>query len=131
MTTGRINQVTIRHPGRTLGAPAPEGGRSLALPDGRRAPKRPQPQATRRLRQARPRATDSIIPTEFPRGWSAAPGFGHLAARPRCMHPPSGGGQRPLTPFHRRLSAVASPRRSCWRRWRSQASTDPNVCPLP
>src|SRR5207248_8107686 len=72
MTTGRINQVTILNPTRNRAGHLPEGRRSLSLPKGMNTAK-PYP-ATGTLPptgEEHP-ATDSIAPTEFPKGRSAA-----------------------------------------------------------
>jgi len=70
MTTGRINQVTIlTRPPERRGATSPEGGgreryRAGMGGDGSHA----QPRAPGAPEESRRRATDSIAPTEFPRG---------------------------------------------------------------
>ena len=131
MTTGRINQVTITRPGTNRGThPTARRGGICCY---QMAEERRSIPSRERITggTSETRATDSIAPTEYPKGWSAALGFGHEAAHLRCIYPSSGGGPRPFTPFHRRLTVVASPRGSCCRRQQQPGIHRPRRCLLP
>jgi len=89
MTTGRINQVTIVNPSAEANERTPR--RRPDVPDGREKPKRPQPQASEAYKTPKPRATDSIAPTEFPKLRSATGGTRLLhRLLPRHIRPSGG-----------------------------------------
>ena len=90
MTTGRINQVTIVSPTRRSGrANPPKEAMMYRKEGGSRSD--PQPQASRVCETPKPRATDSIAPTEFPKLRSAAGGIRLLHRSLHRRMRPSGG----------------------------------------
>ncbi|KAF1343649.1 hypothetical protein EJ07DRAFT_186457 [Lizonia empirigonia] len=66
MTTGRINQVTIVNPSAEANERTPPKGAGMYQVEGRSLSD-PQPQASKMCETPKPRATDSIAPTEFPK----------------------------------------------------------------
>ena len=97
MTTGRINQVTVLNPHAERAQETPQGGRSSSATmrqrDTKGAPSHGHCTLATRGQQ---HMTDSIAPTEFPRGRSAARVMGREATTLRCMRPPSGGGPQKI-----------------------------------
>ena len=86
MTTGRINQVTILNPAPEWGEGGPRRGgvKRYRMAWASRSP------PSRHLAPQREdlTATDSIAPTEFPRGQAATGGIGHRDRQPSPHVPP-------------------------------------------
>ena len=103
MTTGRINQVTILNPRGQAAQTTPQRRRNVLLPKGMSTAK-PYPAAgTLPPTGEEHPTTDSIAPTEFPKGWSAARAIGHIG-RQTSLHTPLE--WRELAVSHALLQAV-------------------------
>ena len=126
MTTGRINQVTILSPSTEMHEQTPAKGASFTEQGDAEAL---QVAALSGPGAPAVQATDSIAPTEFPKGWSATSHAGccHRYISAACI------------PQEEKISASS---RTCVRKlsktvpedlvnsWQSQQSTDPKESPL-
>src|SRR3954463_5681944 len=105
MTTGRINQVTILSPGtKCAQANSPKGASITKQGDAEAI----QVAALQAPTVPTAQATDSIAPTEFPKGWSAT-SHDRCCHRIhfRCIHPSGGENLRLVTHNMRKLGKMA------------------------
>jgi hypothetical protein len=82
MTTGRINQVTILNPRAKRRDTAPKDGGCERYHAGRATKVRAQPRPSKAPKEPRRPTTDSVAPTEFPKGQAAAGGIGPESRQP-------------------------------------------------